>query len=66
MSPMLFMSYYNPILSYGVGRRVEDCAAAGVDGFIVPDLPPEEGSEMETACRSKSLRRLILFHQQAR
>ncbi len=53
--PMVLMTYYNPILAYGIERCVEDCASAGVDGFIIPDLPPEESSEMEQACREKDL-----------
>jgi len=40
--PLLFMTYYNPVLQYGPERFVHDCATAGVDGLIVPDLPLEE------------------------
>ena len=50
MIPVLLMSYANPILAYGVERCVLNAAAAGVDGFIVPDLPPEEAEVLETAC----------------
>ena len=42
--PVLFMGYYNPILQYGLERFCADTAAAGADGLIVPDLPPEEAS----------------------
>jgi tryptophan synthase alpha chain len=48
--PLLLMGYTNPILAYGVGNFFADAAAAGADGFIVPDLPPEEAIEMEAAC----------------
>ena len=48
--PLLLMSYVNPILAYGIPRCVADSAAAGVDGFIVPDLPPRR-PVMEDACR---------------
>lgn len=48
--PLLLMGYYNPILAYGVSRFVAEAATAGADGFIVPDLPPEEAQEMQTAC----------------
>jgi tryptophan synthase alpha chain len=41
--PLLFMSYYNPIFCMGEQRFVEEAAAAGLDGIIIPDLPPEEG-----------------------
>jgi tryptophan synthase alpha chain len=53
--PLLLMGYINPILAYGMGRFVEDAAAAGADGFILPDLPPEEAGEMEAACRQAQL-----------
>ncbi len=47
--PLLFMGYYNPILSYGTDAYARDCAAAGLDGMIVPDLPPEESGAMREA-----------------
>ncbi|HEY6083366.1 MAG TPA: tryptophan synthase subunit alpha [Chitinophagaceae bacterium] len=40
--PVLLMGYLNVILQYGVERFVESCAAAGIDGVILPDLPPDE------------------------
>ncbi|MDQ3654306.1 MAG: tryptophan synthase subunit alpha [Chloroflexota bacterium] len=49
-APLLLMGYYNPVLKYGVERYVADCAAAGVDGFIVPDLPAEESAALREAC----------------
>ena len=49
-APFLLMGYYNPILKYGIERYVADCAGAGVDGFIVPDLPSEESDAMRQAC----------------
>jgi tryptophan synthase alpha chain len=49
--PLLLMGYYNPILAYGVERFVRQAASAGVDGFIIPDLPPEEAAGLEAACR---------------
>jgi tryptophan synthase alpha chain len=45
-TPIVLMGYYNPILSYGVDRFCDDAAAAGVDGLIVVDLPPEEAEEL--------------------
>lgn len=41
-APVLFMGYYNPMLSYGEERLLKDCKEAGVNGFIIVDLPPEE------------------------
>ncbi len=43
--PLALMTYYNPIYCYGLNRFVIDCKKAGVDGFIVPDLPLEESEE---------------------
>jgi tryptophan synthase alpha chain len=47
--PLVLMGYYNPLLAYGLPRLAADVAKAGADGFIVPDLPPEEAGEFETA-----------------
>jgi tryptophan synthase alpha chain len=58
--PLLLMGYYNPILSYGVGRFVEDAAQAGADGLIIPDLPPEEAGELENHCRAQQLALVFL------
>ena len=41
--PVILMGYFNPIYRYGVDRFVAEAKAAGVDGLIVVDLPPEEG-----------------------
>ena len=45
-TPIVLMGYYNPIYIYGVGRFLADAKAAGVDGLIVVDLPPEEDTEL--------------------
>ena len=45
-TPIVLMGYYNPIYIYGVARFLVDAKAAGVDGLIVVDLPPEEDSEL--------------------
>ena len=50
--PFLLIGYINPILAYGVEKYVTDSVAAGADGFIVPDLPPEEAAEVEAACQA--------------
>jgi tryptophan synthase alpha chain len=54
-TPAMLMGYYNPILAYGPAAYVRDAAAAGVDGFIVPDLPPEEAEELETLANEAGL-----------
>jgi tryptophan synthase alpha chain len=45
-TPIVLMGYYNPIYIYGVDRFLADAKAAGVDGLIVVDLPPEEDQEL--------------------
>ena len=45
-TPIILMGYYNPIYSYGVPAFLKDAKAAGVDGLIVVDLPPEEDEEL--------------------
>lgn len=50
--PIVLMGYYNPILVQGVDRYTADCAAAGVDGLIVPDLSHEESGALQGACRA--------------
>jgi tryptophan synthase alpha chain len=45
-TPIVLMGYYNPIYIYGVTRFLADAKAAGVDGLIVVDLPPEEDTEL--------------------
>jgi len=49
-APVLLMGYYNPLLSYGEERLLQDCQAAGVNGFIVVDLPPEEAVSFRKLC----------------
>jgi tryptophan synthase alpha chain len=45
-TPIVLMGYYNPIYSYGVDAFLKDALAAGVDGLIIVDLPPEEDNEL--------------------
>ena len=45
-TPIVMMGYYNPIYSYGVDRFLTDAKAAGIDGLIIVDLPPEEDEEL--------------------
>jgi tryptophan synthase alpha chain len=47
--PILLMSYLNPLLAYGLKKLPRDAAAAGVAGFIVPDLPFEESADLKAA-----------------
>ena len=47
--PLVLMSYYNPILAYGLENFVKDARSVDADGFIIPDLPPEEDDEFVSA-----------------
>jgi len=60
-TPFILMGYYNPILAYGQEAFCQACQEAWVDGLIVPDLPPEEGSELEEACRQSGLALIYLL-----
>jgi tryptophan synthase alpha chain len=53
--PMLAMASYSIIFRRGIARFVADAKAAGLAGFVVPDLPVEESGELETACRDAGL-----------
>lgn len=54
-SPLLLMSYLNPLLAYGIEKLPEDAARAGIAGFIVPDLPFEESHELRNALEARGL-----------
>lgn len=48
--PMVFLTYVNPIFTYGKERFMERCSKSGIDGIIVPDMPYEERQELAPAC----------------
>ena len=54
-TPIILMGYYNPFYAYGVDRFLQDAKAAGVDGLIIVDLPPEEDAEMCLPARAAGL-----------
>jgi tryptophan synthase alpha chain len=58
--PLLLFSYYNPLLQYGVDRLAREAKAAGVDGALVVDLPPEEAGEWIAAARAVDLDTVFL------
>jgi tryptophan synthase alpha chain len=60
-TPALFMGYMNPLLAYGLEQFVADAVAAGLDGLIVPDLPPEEAAELEALCAGHGLALVYLL-----
>ncbi|GLB08958.1 tryptophan synthetase [Aspergillus tubingensis] len=53
--PVLFMGYYNPIMRYGESELLAASRTAGVDGFIIVDLPPEEAVRFRNQCRDAGL-----------
>lgn len=50
--PLVFMTYVNPIYTYGTERFTRKCAECGIDGIIVPDVPFEEHEEVRGACEA--------------
>lgn len=54
-TPLVFMSYYNPILNRGLDDFCRASTQAGIDGIIIPDLPPEEGAELEASAAKHRL-----------
>ncbi|HTU64526.1 MAG TPA: tryptophan synthase subunit alpha [Steroidobacteraceae bacterium] len=54
-APLVLMSYLNPLLAYGYARLARDSAAAGVSGFIVPDLPYDESADFRAALADHGL-----------
>lgn len=58
--PVVLMGYFNPFLQYGIDKLCEETKAAGADGYIVVDLPPEEGIELNKACVKHGLSNIPL------
>lgn len=59
--PIILMGYYNPLLNYGLERFASDAAAAGVDGVLVVDLPPEEADELQSCTDRHGLDLIFLL-----
>jgi tryptophan synthase alpha chain len=60
-TPLLLMTYWNPILQYGPARVVADAKAAGVDGLLISDLPPEEADAWLALARPAGLDTIFLL-----
>ncbi len=58
--PIILMGYINPVLHYGIDAFFEQAAAAGVDGFILPDVPVEESVLIKDACTSRDMALIYL------
>ena len=54
-TPLVLMGYANPVFRYGVSDFCADAASSGVDGLILPDLPPEESADLEDAAAAHRL-----------
>jgi tryptophan synthase alpha chain len=59
--PLVFMTYYNPVLKFGVEQFCSKCAEVGIDGLIIPDLPPEEGQDLEQSTKRHELDLIYLL-----
>jgi tryptophan synthase alpha chain len=58
--PIAFMTYYNPVLHYGEAKLISDAKACGVDGLIIPDLPPEEAEVIINSSRKEDVSTIFL------
>ncbi|MCI5133177.1 MAG: tryptophan synthase subunit alpha, partial [Candidatus Electrothrix sp. EH2] len=56
-----FMTYYNIVFRYGLNAFIERAADIGIKGFIVPDLPPEEGRDYLRLAREKDMAAIMFF-----
>jgi tryptophan synthase alpha chain len=59
--PLVFMTYYNPVLKFGPEQFCSKCTEVGIDGLIIPDLPPDEGKELEKSTGRHSLDLIYLL-----
>jgi tryptophan synthase alpha chain len=59
--PLVFMTYYNPVFHYGLEQFCSACVGAGVDGLIIPDLPPQEGADLEAVTKKQGLDLIYLL-----
>jgi tryptophan synthase alpha chain len=60
-APIVFYTYYNLVFSNGVDAYVRDAKAAGVDGILTLDLPPEEAGEVTAACRTHGVETVFII-----
>ncbi len=58
--PVVLMGYYNPFFAYGIEKFTEDAVKSGVDGLIVPDLPPEEAENLIKYARRQDIATIFL------
>jgi len=53
--PLILMTYYNPVYQFGLERLAHQASISGIDGFIIPDLPPEEAAEWRELTKANNL-----------
>jgi len=58
--PLVLMGYINPIIKYGINKFLTECKNVGVDGLIVPDLPPEEADEFLKLSKENEISLILL------
>jgi tryptophan synthase alpha chain len=58
--PIILMGYINPIIKYGLNNFLIECNSNGVDGLIIPDLPPEEAEEFIKKCKINNISPILL------
>lgn len=54
-APIVLFTYYNPVVAFGAARLVAEASRLGIDGFLIVDLPPEEGRELRDAADAADL-----------
>ncbi len=59
--PLVFMTYFNPVFNYGLEEFGTACVRSGISGLIIPDLPPDEGSELEAVSQKQGLDLIYLL-----
>ena len=59
--PIVFLTYYNPVFHYGESRFIARAKEVGVDGLVIPDLPPEEAKTLTALTRKSKLANIFLL-----
>jgi tryptophan synthase alpha chain len=59
--PLVFMTYFNPVFNYGLEEFCAQCGRSGIDGLIIPDLPPDEGEGLEAVTEKHGLDLIYLL-----
>jgi len=60
-APIAFLTYANSIFAYGKDRFMQNCASAGIDGVIVPDIPYEEKTELADVCEKHGIAQISII-----